>query len=64
MKTINYIKESYYEFRDHVTWPSWVTLQQDTIIVAIATVILALFLYGVDSLFGNFVIKHIFELLR
>jgi len=64
MKVINYIKESYYEFRDHVTWPSWASLQQDTIIVAVATVILALFLYAVDSLFGNLVIKHLFELLR
>lgn len=64
MKVANYIKESYYEFRDHVTWPSWASLQQDTIIVAITTVILALFLYAVDSFFGNLVIKNLFELLR
>jgi preprotein translocase subunit SecE len=64
MKMINYIKASYTEFRDHVTWPSWATLQQDTIIVAITTLILAVFLYAVDSLFGNVVIKNIFELLR
>jgi len=64
MKVINYIKESYHEFRDHVTWPTWATLQQDTIIVAIATIILAIFLYAVDSLFGNVVIKQLFELLK
>jgi preprotein translocase subunit SecE len=64
MKVIDYIKDSFSEFTTNVTWPSWASLQQDTIIVAIATVILALFLYGVDSLFGNFVIKSIFELLR
>lgn len=64
MKLKEYIKGSYYEFKDHVTWPTWAELQQDTIVVAISTVILALFLFGIDSLFGNFIIKNIFELLR
>lgn len=64
MKVLNYIKSSYFEFRDHVTWPSWSSLQQDTIIVAITTVILAIFLYAVDTFFGDFVIKNIFSLLR
>lgn len=64
MNIKEYIKESYIEFKDHVTWPTWTSLQQDTIIVAIATVILAIFLYAVDSLFGNVVIKNLFELLR
>lgn len=64
MKVVNFIKESYFEFRDHVTWPSWTTLQQDTVIVAVTTAILAIFLYAVDSLFGNVIIKNIFELLR
>ncbi|MFA5619875.1 MAG: preprotein translocase subunit SecE [Weeksellaceae bacterium] len=64
MKALNFIKESYYEFKDHVTWPTWASLQQDTIIVAIATLILALFLYAVDSFFGNVIIKNLFEILR
>ncbi len=64
MKVINYVKDSFTEFKDHVTWPTWASLQQDTIIVAVATVILALFLYAVDSIFGNVIIKNLFELLR
>lgn len=64
MKVIEYVKDSFVEFKDHVTWPTWASLQQDTIIVAIATAILALFLYAVDSLFGNVIIKNLFELLR
>lgn len=64
MKTLNFIKESYSEFKNHVTWPSWPQLQQDTIVVAIATLILAIFLYAVDSFFGNVVIKNMFELLK
>jgi len=64
MKTLNFIKESYFEFKNHVTWPSWSQLQQDTIVVAIATLILAIFLYAVDSFFGNVIIKNMFELLK
>lgn len=64
MKTLDFIKESYYEFKDHVTWPSWNQLQQDTVVVAIATLILAIFLYAVDSFFGNVIIKNMFELLK
>ncbi|MDD3772907.1 MAG: preprotein translocase subunit SecE [Weeksellaceae bacterium] len=64
MKVKEYIKDSYIEFKDHVTWPNWASLQQDTIIVAISTAILAVFLYAVDSLFGNVIIKNLFELLR
>lgn len=64
MKVKEYIKESYLEFKDHVTWPTWANLQQDTMIVAIATLILSVFLFGVDKFFGNVVINNIFELLR
>ncbi|RLZ12669.1 preprotein translocase subunit SecE [Faecalibacter macacae] len=53
MKIVNYIKESYVEFKDNVTWPSFSKLQQDTLIVAIATVLLAIFLYAVDTSFAK-----------
>jgi len=53
MKIVNYIKESYVEFKDNVTWPTFSKLQQDTIIVAIATALLAIFLYVVDTSFAK-----------
>jgi len=53
MKIVQYVKESYVEFKDHVTWPTFSKLQQDTVIVAIATVLLAIFLYAVDSSFAK-----------
>lgn len=53
MKIVNYIKESYVEFKDNVTWPTFSKLQQDTLIVAIATVLLAIFLYAVDTSFAK-----------
>ena len=58
---INFIKGSYSEFRYKVEWPKWADLQSSTIVVAIGTVLLALFTFGVDSLFST-AIKNILAL--
>ncbi|KAF1853371.1 hypothetical protein Lal_00009738 [Lupinus albus] len=44
---------SYNEFRHKVEWPKWSDLQSSTIVVTVATVILALFTFGVDELFSK-----------
>lgn len=49
---VNFLKGSYIEFKDKVEWPKWPDLQSSTIVVAVTTVILALFTFGVDSLFS------------
>ena len=49
---INFLKGSYTEFKDKVEWPKWPELQSSTIVVAVTTVILSLFTFGVDSLFS------------
>ena len=48
-----YIKESYDELMNKVSWPSWSELQSSSIVVAIATVIIALIIYAMDSVFSN-----------
>ncbi|MFL2573749.1 MAG: preprotein translocase subunit SecE [Flavobacteriales bacterium] len=48
-----YIKESYTELMDKVSWPTWSELQSSSIVVAIATVIIALIIYFMDSIFSN-----------
>ena len=48
-----YIKESYDELINKVSWPSWSELQSSSIVVAIATVIIALIIYAMDSVFSN-----------
>ncbi|MBP7973687.1 MAG: preprotein translocase subunit SecE [Kaistella sp.] len=53
MSLVDFIKGSYTEFKDKVEWPKWPDLQSSTIVVTIATVILALFVFGVDSLFSK-----------
>jgi len=48
-----YIKESYDELINKVSWPTWSELQSSSIVVAIATVIIALIIYVMDSAFSN-----------
>ena len=48
-----YIKDSYDELMNKVSWPSWSELQSSSIVVAIATVIIALIIYIMDSAFSN-----------
>jgi len=48
-----YIKESYDELMNKVSWPSWSELQSSSIVVAIASVIIALIIYAMDSVFSN-----------
>ena len=48
-----YIKESYNELMDKVSWPTWSELQSSSIVVAIATIIIALIIYFMDSIFSN-----------
>ena len=50
---VTYIKESYDELMNKVSWPSWSELQSSSIVVAIATVIIALIIYIMDSAFSN-----------
>ena len=48
-----YIKGSYDELMNKVSWPSWSELQSSSIVVAIATIIIALIIYMMDSAFSN-----------
>ena len=43
-----YIKESYYELVNKVTWPSWTSLQQSTVLVLVASLIIALVIFVMD----------------
>lgn len=43
-----YIIESYRELVTKVTWPSWANLQSSTVLVVVASVILALIIFVMD----------------
>ena len=52
-KKQSYIKESYEELLKKVTWPTWSELQNSSVIVAVATIIIALIIYLMDTFFSN-----------
>ena len=52
-KMWDYISESYDELVNKVSWPSWSELQSSSIVVAIASAIIALIIYVMDSAFSN-----------
>jgi preprotein translocase subunit SecE len=47
-KITEYFKLSYDELVNKVTWPTWAALQESTLIVMIASIIIALIIYVVD----------------
>ena len=44
-----YIKESYIELTQKVTWPTWKELQSSAILVLIASIIIAMLIFGMDQ---------------
>jgi len=59
---INYIKESFGELKNHVSWPEWAEAQRLTVVVAVFSIIFSLAIWGVDSVFSR-VIKAYFNWL-
>lgn len=49
----NYIKESYNELVNKVTWPSFASLQSSTIVVMVASLIFAIVVLAMDLSFEN-----------
>ena len=48
-----YIKESYNELLNKVTWPTFASLQSSTIVVIIASIIIALIIFVMDAISKN-----------
>ncbi len=48
-----YIKESYNELLNKVTWPTFASLQSSTIVVIIASIIIALIIFLMDAISKN-----------
>ena len=47
-KVSTYLRESYRELMEKVTWPTWMQLQQSTIIVLVATVLITAVVWAMD----------------
>lgn len=52
-KIIQFLKESVEELKYKVSWPKYGELQNNTIMVIIASVIFALVIFGIDFVFDK-----------
>jgi len=62
-KIATYFKESYQELMQKVTWPSWTQLQQSTVIVLVATVIITAMVALMDFS-SNQLLKLVYSLFK
>jgi len=62
-KVSAYFRESYKELVEKVTWPTWAQLQQSTLIVLVATVIITL-VVGVMDAASKSVLKLVYSLFN
>ena len=58
-----YFKDSYQELTEKVTWPTWLQLQQSTLIVLIATVLITGVVWIMDFS-SNQLLKLIYSLFQ
>jgi len=59
-KVSNYIQDSYKELTEKVTWPNWDQLQQSTMIVLVATLLITALVWVMDTIAAgslNFIYK-------
>jgi preprotein translocase subunit SecE len=62
-KIATYFKESLKELTEKVSWPTWPQLQQSTMIVLAATIVITFIVLAMDSVIGNglkFMYKQLF----
>jgi preprotein translocase subunit SecE len=57
-----YIKESYIELTEKVTWPTWRELQNSAVLVLVAAMIIAMLIFGMDQIIG-YVLKQFYTSL-
>jgi len=57
---VKYIKESFGELKNNVTWPNWSEAQRLTVLVAVFSIIFSLAIWGIDSVFSK-VVKAYFS---
>ena len=61
-KVSEYIKESYIELTQKVTWPTWRELQNSAVLVLIAAFIIAIIIMVMDQTIA-FVLKQFYSTL-
>ncbi len=62
-KVSAYLKDSYHELLEKVTWPTWAQLQQSTVIVLIATLLIMVAIGAMDFASAT-VLKFIYSFFK
>jgi len=57
-----YLRESYNELVHNVTWPSYKTLQTNTILVLAGSAIFALLIFFMDVIW-KFIVENVYDLV-
>ncbi|MEY3678103.1 MAG: preprotein translocase subunit SecE [Bacteroidota bacterium] len=52
-KVVEFIKESFSELTQKVSWPTWSELQSSAVLVLVASIIIALIVLGMDESVGT-----------
>jgi preprotein translocase subunit SecE len=63
MKIKSYIQESFRELVEKVSWPTWAELQGSTVVVMVASLLIALVVFSMDFVFER-VMHLIYSLLN
>ncbi|WP_336515677.1 preprotein translocase subunit SecE [Pollutibacter soli] len=58
-----YFRDSYNELMEKVSWPTWQQLQQSTMIVLIATLVITAIVWVMDFASNN-VLKFVYSLFK
>ena len=62
-KVSTYVRDSYHELLEKVTWPNWMQLQQSTVIVLVATALITAMVWIMD--FGSsWLLKFVYSLFK
>jgi len=59
---VEFLKESYVEMTQKVTWPTWLELQNSAVLVLIASTIISLLILAMDESAGN-ILKMLYNSL-
>jgi preprotein translocase subunit SecE len=49
MKVVKYIKDSFAELKNSVSWPTWIDGQKLTVLVAVFSIVFSLAIFGIDQ---------------
>ena len=50
---VNYVKESFGELKNNVSWTPWAEAQSLTVLVAVFSIIFSLAIWGIDTVFSK-----------